>query len=81
LSFRLADKKAVRRVINYVETITFAESLGGVESLITYPMTQTHVDIPEPLRKRIGITEDLLRLSIGIERCEDLIADLDQAIG
>jgi cystathionine beta-lyase/cystathionine gamma-synthase len=81
LSFRLADKKAVRRVINYVETITFAESLGGVESLITYPVTQTHADIPESLRKRIGVTDDLLRLSVGIERCEDLIADLDQAIG
>jgi cystathionine beta-lyase/cystathionine gamma-synthase len=81
LSFRLADKKAVRRVINFVETITFAESLGGVESLITYPVTQTHADIPESLRKRIGITGDLLRLSVGIEGCDDLIADLDQAIG
>jgi cystathionine gamma-synthase len=80
ISFRLTDKKAVRRIINKVKTITFAESLGGVESLITYPVMQTHADIPESLRKRIGITDDLLRLSIGIENCNDLIADLDNAI-
>jgi cystathionine beta-lyase/cystathionine gamma-synthase len=81
ISFRLPNKNAVRRVINRVKTITFAESLGGVESLITYPVTQTHADIPPLLRKRIGVTDDLLRLSIGIENGDDLIADLDQAIG
>jgi cystathionine beta-lyase/cystathionine gamma-synthase len=81
ISFRVSDKKLVKRIINNVEHITFAESLGGVESLITYPWTQTHAAIPENIRKKIGITDDLLRLSVGIENCDDLIADLDQAIG
>jgi cystathionine gamma-synthase len=81
ISFRLTSKKAAHRVINNVKVITFAESLGGVESLITYPVTQTHADIPEAVRKKIGIADDLLRLSIGIENEKDLIADLDQAIG
>lgn len=81
ISFRVTDKKLVKRIINKVEYITFAESLGGVESLITYPWTQTHAAIPESIRKKIGITEDLLRLSVGIENYSDLIADLDQAIG
>jgi cystathionine beta-lyase/cystathionine gamma-synthase len=81
ISFRVADKRLVKRIINKVECITFAESLGGVESLITYPWTQTHAAIPESIRKKIGITEDLLRLSVGIENYCDLLADLDQAIG
>jgi hypothetical protein len=81
ISFRLKNVKKVGRLINKLKVITFAESLGGVESLITYPITQTHADIPESFRKRIGITNDLLRLSIGIENCNDLINDLDQAIG
>lgn len=81
LSFRVADKKTVKRIINRVNCITYAESLGGVESLITYPLTQTHAAIPEKIRKTIGITDDLLRLSVGIENYRDLIADLDQAIG
>jgi cystathionine gamma-synthase len=68
-------------VINSVKTITYAESLGGVESLITYPVSQTHADIPLLQRNRIGITDDLLRLSVGIEHSSDLIDDLDQAIG
>jgi cystathionine gamma-synthase len=80
VSFRLSSKKAAERLINHVDTITFAESLGGVESLITYPVTQTHSDIPEALRNKIGVTDDLLRLSVGIENCDDLIADLDQAL-
>jgi cystathionine gamma-synthase len=51
-----------------------------VESLITYPCVQTHGDIPLEMRNRIGVTDDLLRLSIGIEHIDDLVADLDQAI-
>ena len=58
----------------------FAESLGGVESLITYPVIQTHSAIPEELRQRIGVTDTLLRLSVGIEAVEDIIADLEQAL-
>ncbi|HPU58352.1 MAG TPA: PLP-dependent transferase, partial [Candidatus Avimonas sp.] len=57
------------------------ESLGGVESLITYPMLQTHADIPEEEREAKGIGECLLRLSVGLESADDLIDDLSQALG
>ena len=67
-------------IINSLDIITFAESLGGVESLITYPRTQTHADIPEEVRLSYGLTNDLLRLSIGIEDVEDLIDDLKHAL-
>ena len=59
--------------------ITFAESLGGTESFITYPATQTHMDIPEAERIARGITNNLLRFSVGLEHIEDLKADLRQA--
>ena len=80
LSFRVPDARWAEKIINGVKVITFAESLGGVESLITYPVRQTHGDIPVEIRERIGITEDLLRLSVGIEHVDDLICDLDQAM-
>jgi cystathionine gamma-synthase len=60
--------------------IAFAESLGGVESLITYPVTQTHADIPEEIRNRVGVCPRLLRMSVGIEHADDLIADLAWAL-
>jgi cystathionine gamma-synthase len=63
-----------------MRTIFYAESLGGVESLITYPILQTHADVPEETRTALGITDRLLRLSVGIEAAEDLIADLEEAI-
>ena len=63
-----------------VKIITFAESLGGVESLITYPMIQTHGYIDPEVREKLGITDTLLRLSVGIENIEDIIADIEQAI-
>jgi cystathionine gamma-synthase len=81
ISCRFTGKNIARKVINGVRVITFAESLGGVESLITYPTSQTHADIPESCRRSIGITDDLVRLSIGVENADDLIADLEQAIG
>ena len=68
------------QILNHVRLITFAESLGGTESLITYPMVQTHADVPEQLRRHLGITDTLLRLSVGLEHTDDLIADLSQAI-
>lgn len=79
LSFTVKDKSLVEKIINGVKIISFAESLGGIETLITYPVRQTHADIPEEIRNKIGITEDLLRLSIGIEDVNDLIQDLKQA--
>ena len=63
-----------------LKVFTYAESLGGVESLITYPTTQTHADIPEDLRESYGLTPDLLRLSIGLEDPKDLIQDIKAAL-
>ena len=61
--------------------IMFAESLGGVQTLITYPLTQTHASIPKEERDKIGITENLLRLSVGIEDKDDIIRDLASVLG
>jgi cystathionine gamma-synthase len=79
LSFAVKDIALVGRMLENVKIVSYAESLGGVESLITYPVLQTHAAIPEELRVRIGITDKLLRLSVGIEAVEDIIADLNQA--
>lgn len=81
LSFRVKDKELVRKILESVKVIRFAESLGGVETLITYPITQTHSEIPEDIKKRLGVDEYLLRLSVGIENIDDLIEDLENAIG
>jgi cystathionine gamma-synthase len=81
IAFRVKNKQLVKKIINGVRVITFAESLGGVETLITYPFTQTHAAIPETIRKKNGITENLLRMSIGIEYIDDLLSDLEKAIG
>ena len=67
-------------MIENVDMILFAGSLGGVESLITYPMIVTHHEVPQEVRERLGINEKLLRLSVGIEDPDDIIADLDQAL-
>jgi cystathionine gamma-synthase len=80
LSFNVTDAALVPQILRRVRLVLFAESLGGVESLITYPATQTHADIPAEVRERLGITDRLLRLSVGIEDAEDLIADLAQAL-
>lgn len=81
ISFSVKDKNIVEQILERVRVIIFAESLGGVESLITYPMVQTHSAIPESMRERIGVTDRLLRLSVGIEAVEDIIGDLEQAMG
>jgi len=78
LSFRLKESQWVEPFLGNLKLITFAESLGGVESFITYPASQTHADIPEEERLRRGICNRLLRFSVGIEHAEDLIADLQQ---
>jgi len=79
ISFTLQEPSLVAQVLEKVKVIQFAESLGGVESLITYPMVQTHSAIPVELRERLGVNDKLLRLSVGIEAAEDLIADLEHA--
>lgn len=80
LSFRVDSAETARRVLKRLQLISFAESLGGVESLMTLPAVQTHGDIPEAERLRLGICESLLRLSVGVEDVEDIIADLEQAL-
>ena len=79
LSFRVDTVERTRKILESVKLISYAESLGGVESLITYPMLQTHGDVPVEIREHLGITEDFLRMSVGIENAEDLIKDLEQA--
>lgn len=76
LTFQLENKEYALSVLEKVRLIKFAESLGGVETLITYPITQTHADVPEELREKNGITESTLRLSVGIEDVTDLIEEL-----
>ncbi len=80
ITFELETPELARHILKYTKLIPFAESLGGVETLLTYPYTQTHADVPEETRKANGITESVLRMSVGIESKEDLIADLKQAI-
>lgn len=80
LSFRVDSEDTARTVLKRLQLISFAESLGGVESLMTLPAIQTHGDVPEPERLRLGICERLLRLSVGTESVEDIIADLEQAL-
>jgi cystathionine beta-lyase/cystathionine gamma-synthase len=80
LSFKLDSKETACRVLENVSLIQYAESLGGTESLITYPMLQTHADIPEEERNKKGIDECLLRLSVGLEDANDLIEDLNRAL-
>lgn len=80
ISFRLRESEWIDPLLRNLRIITFAESLGGVESLITYPTTQTHAEIPEEERERRGVDKRLLRFSVGLEEAEDLIADLKQAI-
>lgn len=80
VSFEVADGVDVAAFLAAVRVFTFAESLGGVESLVTCPSVQTHADVPPATRAAYGLTDHLLRLSVGIEDAEDLIADLDQAL-
>lgn len=77
LTFYVDSKENALKILEKVRLIKFAESLGGVETLITYPATQTHADVPEAVRLENGITETTLRLSVGIEDVEDLIGELE----
>jgi len=80
ISFDLGDVEAARRLLNKVHLCSLAESLGGVETLISLPALMTHASVPPNVRAEIGITDGLVRISVGIEDVEDLIADLDQAL-
>jgi cystathionine beta-lyase/cystathionine gamma-synthase len=80
LAFDLGSEEAARRLLNNVKICSLAESLGGVESLISLPAVMTHASMPKEVRDRVGITDSLVRLSVGIEDVDDIIADLDQAL-
>jgi cystathionine beta-lyase/cystathionine gamma-synthase len=80
LSFDLGSLDAAKALLNHVRICSLAESLGGVETLISHPALMTHASMPPEKQKEVGITQGLIRLSVGIEDVEDLIADLDQAL-
>lgn len=80
ISFETGSLENAKRVLEAVRVCTLGESLGGVESLISHPATMTHASVPETERARLGITDGLVRVSVGIEDVEDIIADLDQAL-
>ena len=81
-SFRVkGGRPAAERLLSSVKIFVLAESLGGVESLIEHPWSMTHLSMPEDARARSGLTDDLIRLSVGIEHVDDLRADLEQALG
>ena len=82
VAFTLADNnlETAKAVVAHTQLFTLAESLGGVESLIGHPATMTHASIPKEVREKTGVTDGLIRLSVGIEDAADLIADLDQAL-
>ena len=81
ISFTLRDARLAEKVLCGGKLIRFAESLGGADTLITYPLTQTHASVPKEVREKLGITEKLLRLSVGIEPAEDILADLARMLG
>jgi cystathionine beta-lyase/cystathionine gamma-synthase len=80
LSFDLGSLERARHALNHVQLMSLAESLGGVETLISHPATMTHASVPADRRQALGITDGLVRISAGIEDIADLVADLDQAL-
>ena len=80
ISFELHENYDIRVFFERLELVMLAESLGGVESLVCHPATMTHASIPAEIRKQVGITDGLIRLSVGIENIADILADLEQAI-
>src|SRR5438874_10232243 len=80
VSIELGDLGFARRFVERTKIFALAESLGGVESLIGHPASMTHASVPLEMRRRMGLTDSLVRLSVGIEDVEDLIGDLDQAL-
>src|SRR5216117_1464745 len=81
VAFDVGSLEAAKKVLETVKLCTLAESLGGVETLICHPATMTHASVSAEARERLGITDGLVRISVGIEDTQDIIADLDQALG
>ncbi len=80
ISFELHENYDIKRFFESLELVSLAESLGGVESLVCHPATMTHASIPADIRQKVGITDGLIRLSVGIESIDDILADIAQAI-
>ena len=80
ISIELGSIDRAKRFVERTRLFALAESLGGVESLIGHPATMTHASVPPEMRRAMGLTDALVRLSVGIEDVEDLVADLDQAL-
>jgi cystathionine gamma-lyase/cystathionine beta-lyase/cystathionine gamma-lyase/homocysteine desulfhydrase len=80
VSFETGSLESAKKVLEGVKLCTLAESLGGVETLISHPATMTHASVPPEKRKQLGITDGLVRISVGIEDIEDILEDLDQAL-
>jgi cystathionine beta-lyase/cystathionine gamma-synthase len=80
ISFELGDLARARHVVERTRLFALAESLGGVESLVGHPASMTHASVPREMREAMGLTDGLVRLSVGIEDVDDLIADLAQAL-
>jgi cystathionine beta-lyase/cystathionine gamma-synthase len=80
LSFETGSLEAARTVLNSVRLMALAESLGGVETLISHPATMTHASVPADERQALGITDGLVRISAGLEDIDDLLEDLSQAL-
>lgn len=81
ISFRLAQKERYREVLERFRLFALAESLGGVESLVCHPASMTHASVPAETRQKLGIVDELIRLSVGIEDLDDLLEDVRQALG
>jgi cystathionine beta-lyase/cystathionine gamma-synthase len=80
LAFELGSLESARRFLNAVRLMSLAESLGGVETLVSHPATMTHASVPAERRAALGITDGLVRISTGVEDIEDLKEDLSQAL-
>ncbi len=80
ISFELRENYDIKKFFKALKLVSLAESLGGVESLVCHPATMTHASIPKEIRKKVGITDGLIRLSVGIEKVDDIISDVNQAI-
>jgi cystathionine gamma-lyase/cystathionine beta-lyase/cystathionine gamma-lyase/homocysteine desulfhydrase len=81
IAFETGSLQAATTVLDGVRLCTLAESLGGVETLVCHPASMTHASVPEADRARLGITDGMVRVSVGIEDVDDIIADLDYALG
>jgi cystathionine gamma-lyase len=82
LSFELKGGEAdARKFLRHLRIFALAESLGGVESLIEHPATMTHASVPAGERRKIGVNDSLIRISVGIENHEDLVGDIERALG